>query len=83
MVKSLNMLYVCHVFPSIWVFLFFLIFDVPQNGSVSESLTHTSGHRLIKSIPMPKNTVFTVSATSNLDPEGGKSLCDATEIRSK
>ena len=26
-------------------------FDVPQNGYVSESLTHTSGHRLFKSAP--------------------------------
>ena len=40
---------VCHVVQSIWVS--FLIFDVPQNGSVSESLTHTSGHRLVKSAP--------------------------------
>ena len=29
----------------------FYIFDVSQNGSVSESLTHTSGHRLVKSAP--------------------------------
>ena len=27
------------------------MFDVPQNGSVSESLTHTSGHRLVRSPP--------------------------------
>ena len=30
------------------------MFDVPQNGSVSESLTHTSGHRLVKSPPPPE-----------------------------
>ena len=48
-VKSLYMGYVYHVVPSIWVF--FLIIAVPQNGSVSESLTHTSGHRLCKSTP--------------------------------
>ena len=30
--------YVCHVVPSIWVYLF--IIDVPHNGSVSEPLTH-------------------------------------------
>ena len=41
--------YVCHMVPSIWVM--FYISDVPQNGSVSESLTHTSWHRLVKSTP--------------------------------
>ena len=44
-----NMGYVCHVVPLIWVRFF--IIDVPQNGSVSESLTHNSGHRLAKSFP--------------------------------
>ena len=48
-VKSLNMGYVCRVDPSIWVCI--LIIEAPRNGSVSESLTHTSGHRLFKSAP--------------------------------
>ena len=39
---------VCHVVPSIWV-SFVLIVDVPQNGSVSESLTHTSLDYTVKS----------------------------------
>ena len=30
----------------------FFIIDVPQNGSVSESLTHTSGHILFKTTPL-------------------------------
>ena len=47
------MRYVCHVVPSIWVLKFFLFVDVPQNGSVSEFLAHTSGHRLVKSTPPP------------------------------
>ena len=33
--------------------MFFLIIEAPQNGSVSEPLTHTSGHRLFKSTPGP------------------------------
>ena len=48
-IKSLNMGYVCHVDPSIWV-CFFTI-EVPQNGSVSETLTHASKHRVFKSTP--------------------------------
>ena len=50
---------VCHVVPSIRVHSF--IIDVPQNGSVSESLTHTSGHRLVKStqdVPHPGGIFF-------------------------
>ena len=43
--------YVCQEVPSIWVSS--LNFDLPQNGSVSESLTHTSRHRLVKSTPGP------------------------------
>ena len=38
--------YVCHVVPSIWVHFFVL--DIPQNGSVSESLKHTH----VKSTPI-------------------------------
>ena len=45
MVESLNMGYVCHVVPSIWVH--FCIIRVPQNGSVSESLMHTSRHKCV------------------------------------
>ena len=45
--------YVCHAVPSIWVC--FLIIAVPQNGSVSEPFTHTSGHRLCKSTPGENN----------------------------
>ena len=41
--------YVCHTSPSKWVC--FWNIGVPQNGSVSESLTHTSGHKLVKSTP--------------------------------
>ena len=38
----------------------FLIFDVPQNGFVSESLTHTSGHRLVKSTPRELSPVVSL-----------------------
>ena len=49
--------YVCHVVPSIWVS--FLTFDVPQNGSVSESLTHTSGHKAPRVVtPLPQETMY-------------------------
>ena len=41
--------YVCCMDPAIWVRI--SIIEAPQNGSVSESLTHTSGHRLFKSTP--------------------------------
>ena len=30
---------------------FIFSIDIPQNGSVSEPLTHTSRHRLVKSTP--------------------------------
>ena len=36
---------VCLPFGSINVGTFYFIIDVPQNRFVSESLTHTSGHR--------------------------------------
>ena len=64
--KSLNLGYVCHVVPSIWVF--FLISDIPQNGSVSESLTHTSGHRLVKSTPGQAWPYVCVEKGKEIDP---------------
>ena len=41
-----------YILCTFWYILVkFLIIDIPQNGSVSESLTHTSGHRSVKSTP--------------------------------